>query len=156
MSICLFFLMNIKNLQLHHKCVLVYWHWNKNTLVLLPQPQERYFKVLWTFKLFDLNDFFVVTLTKVRYLHKLILKPFSDTNMCSPHIMHQNEKRNQLCWHFTWTKKFKSAISYLFGSTPVEENAIIALFIISLRTRSKFLDRYRPWEAKHMTNFISR
>jgi len=49
-----------------------------------------------------------------------------------------------------------TTVTYLYGSIPVAENAAIAFVIISFTIRCKFLDKYRPCEAKHTTNFISR
>ena len=46
--------------------------------------------------------------------------------------------------------------AYLSGSIPVAANAAIAFEMISLTTLCRFRDKYRPWEAKHMTNFISK
>lgn len=49
-----------------------------------------------------------------------------------------------------------TTVTYPYGSIPVAENAAIAFVMISLTIRCKFLDKYRPWEAKHTTNFISK
>lgn len=49
-----------------------------------------------------------------------------------------------------------SCMVYLSGSIPVAANAAIAFDMISLTTLCRFRDKYRPWAAKHMTNFISK